>query len=71
MEKLKFTLYWLDGTREIVEGFDISDAVHNAGYSRGAISALDFYADGDDSNYHWDTPTHNWVRNTPLIATAV
>jgi hypothetical protein len=43
MEKKKFTLYWLDGETEEVEGYDIADAFRRAGYGGGALSALDYF----------------------------
>ena len=39
----KYKLYWLDGTTEIIEGSDIADAFTKAGYSRGALAALDYF----------------------------
>ncbi len=40
----KFKLYWLcAGKTEIVKGKDIAEAFTNAGYSAGAIKALDWY----------------------------
>jgi hypothetical protein len=49
-----YTLYWLDGKRELVKGSDIADAVTHAGYGEGALRALDFFAKGDDfSCYVW------------------
>ena len=39
----KYKLYWLDGTTEIVEGYDIADAFRRAGYGEGAIVILDYY----------------------------
>lgn len=61
-----YTLYWLSGKREIVQGQDVAKAMTNAGYSNGAVPALDFYANGDDRDYKWDADTHNWVRIVPL-----
>jgi hypothetical protein len=39
----KFKLFWINGETEIVEGLDISDAMRNAGYSAGAIKAVDYW----------------------------
>ena len=39
----KFKLHWLDGSTEIVEGYDVADAFRRAGYAGGAIRALDWY----------------------------
>lgn len=49
----KYTLYWLGGKREVVEGNDIADAMNRAGYGNGALRALDFFAYGDDNCYEW------------------
>ena len=39
----KYKLFWLDGKEEVVEGNNISDAFTRAGYSAGAIHALEYY----------------------------
>lgn len=41
--KKKFKLYWLGGKTEIIKGKNIADAFTHAGYSAGAIRALDYY----------------------------
>ncbi len=51
--KQKFTLYWLDGNREPVEGTTFTDAMNKAGYGAGALRALDFHAKGDCQDYVW------------------
>lgn len=58
-----FTLYWLDGKREVVKGENISQACANAGYSAGAIRALDFYEEDDNKNWKWDKHTVSWKRD--------
>lgn len=60
----KFTLYWLTGSREVVEGKDAADAMNNAGYGGGAVRALDFYAKGDDHDWEWVAATRKW-KPTP------
>lgn len=45
--KKKFTLHWLGGRTEVVEGDDIADACRRAGIGGGAVAALDYYEDGD------------------------
>ncbi len=42
----KYTLYWLTGDRNIVEGESIEDAFTKAGYGAGAVAALDWYDEG-------------------------
>ena len=48
-----YTFYWLDGTREVLEGSSPEDALNKAGYGFGAIKALDFYIFGSHSEYKW------------------
>lgn len=61
MEK-EFTLFWLTGESEIVRGNKPNEAMMNAGYSGGAVRALDFYAKGDKRNdYVWDKNRSTWV----------
>lgn len=43
MKTKKFILHWKSGGTETVEGTSIANAFMNAGYSRGAIMALDYY----------------------------
>jgi hypothetical protein len=56
----KYTFYWLDGTREVLEGKSESDAANRAGYGHGAISALDFVAKGENNEYVWNN--NKWVK---------
>lgn len=49
-----YTLFWLDGKREVVHGATIAEAMTSAGYGGGAVRALDFYASGDRDDYQWD-----------------
>lgn len=56
----KFTLFWLDGKREVVQGRIIAEAMTLAGYGNGALRALDFYASGDNTSYWWDDATREW-----------
>lgn len=58
---MKFTLYWRDGKREIVEGDDAADAMTNAGYGAGALRALDFYASGDCNEWSWVEKSREWT----------
>lgn len=56
----KFTLFWLDGRREVVQGRTIAEAMTLAGYGGGALRALDFYASGDNTGYWWEDATREW-----------
>lgn len=58
--KKKRTFYWLDGSKQVLEGDSVADAFIKGGYSAGALHALDFVADGEDDNYIWRD--HHWVR---------
>ena len=55
-----FTLYWLSGHREVVEGETIEQAFTLAGYGAGALKALDFFNYGDDHSYTWSKERHSW-----------
>ena len=55
-----FTLYWRTGRREVVRGRNGAEAMTLAGYSSGALRALDFWADGDDDKYWWDEKNREW-----------
>lgn len=56
----KFTLFWLGGKREVVQGRTIAEAMTLAGYGGGAVRALDFYASGDNTEYRWDDDKREW-----------
>lgn len=60
----KFTLYWRDGKREVVQGRSAGEAMTLAGYGGGAIRALDFWAKGDDVEWEWVPQTREW-KPTP------
>jgi hypothetical protein len=55
-----YTLFWLDGKREVIQGNDIADAMTKAGYRQGAIKALDFHSNGDCKDYTWNEETYRW-----------
>lgn len=56
----KFTLYWLTGKSEPVEGKDIADAMNKAGYGQGAVRALDFYSNTHEIEYDWNAGKRSW-----------
>ena len=59
----RWTLYWLTGDREVIEGPDIVTAINRAGIGAGALSALDFYAKGaEDHGYRWSAGGRRWVK---------
>lgn len=57
-----FTLYWKDGTRQVVEGLTAAGAMTENGYGRGALRALDFWAEGDDQGYAWNAEARKWDK---------
>lgn len=61
MKIQKFTLFWLTGNSEIVEGIDIANAMNNAGIGNGALRALDFHAKVDIiEKYIWVKEKRSW-----------
>jgi hypothetical protein len=39
----KYIFHWKTGKDEVISGRNISDAFNKAGYSAGALRALDYY----------------------------
>jgi len=65
MKKKIFTLFWLTGDSQIVEGYDIANAITSAGYGGGAMGALDFWSPGDKrEDYVWNKEAHTWRSKT-------
>ena len=60
-----FTLYWLDGTQNIIKGNDIESAF-NKNWSGGAAKALDFYNNGLVETHKF-IPNVGWVEKQPLF----
>lgn len=59
----QWSLYWLTGERQIVEGPDIVAAINRAGIGAGALAALDFYKKGaEDHGYRWAADDRRWVK---------
>ena len=58
-----WSLYWLTGDRQVVEGEQIHIAMNNAGIGAGALAALDFYKKGaEDHGYRWSPDDRRWVK---------
>ena len=60
-----YTVYWLDGkksTLSTAEGSSIATAFQEAGYGNGAVRAVDFYVNGKDDSYDWDSVKREWVK---------
>lgn len=58
-----FTLFWMNGQREVVFGHTAADAMSGAGYSSGALAALDFWKAGDSFEYFWSSDAQKWVHS--------
>lgn len=58
-EEKTFHIYWRNGKKEKVVGYDIADAFAKAGYGGGAINAVDFYKQGEDT-YEWNAEEKKW-----------
>jgi hypothetical protein len=59
----KFTLYWFDGTSEVITGETAYEAMVHAGFGGGAIAALDFWAHGDIKEYSWNKEIRQWLKD--------
>lgn len=60
-EQKTYTLFWLTGKSELVKGNDPAQAMTLAGYSNGAVRALDFFGEGDIRNHwEWNRDQHQW-----------
>lgn len=58
-----WTFYWLTGQREVLRGATAEEVLNRAGYSAGALGALDFYAAGDQRDvWEWDAEQRSWVK---------
>jgi hypothetical protein len=62
---MKFTFYWRDGKREVLDGKDPADAMNKRGYGNGALRALDFYSRGENNEYAWNPTEREW-KPAPL-----
>lgn len=68
----EFTLFWIGGKRDVIAaeaGETFEDAFTNAGYSNGAVCALDFYSNGDDKSYEYNKQSNIWDKKEPVIKT--
>lgn len=61
-----FTLFWLNGSKNIVRGEDINTAYTKAGFGAGAMPALDFYANGENDEYEF-IKGKGWVSKKPVF----
>lgn len=57
-----YTVYWLGGKFEFLYGNTIEDAFNKAGIGAGAVTQIDFYKNGFDFNYKYNTETRTWLN---------
>lgn len=59
-----YTVYWLTGVYQVIQGPDKATAFNNAGIGRGALSVVAFVLDGTpDPDYQWDKDNSRWTKN--------
>lgn len=58
----KFSIFWRDGKRDVLQGKTVADALTQAGYGQGALAALDFHAKGDCKEWEWSPTKREWER---------
>ncbi|MFA6536903.1 MAG: hypothetical protein WCT18_00715 [Patescibacteria group bacterium] len=61
----KFTLFWSDGKRQVVEGKDFADACLRAGIQQGAFFAMDFMDNGDIDSHEFING--KWYKRKDLL----
>ena len=54
-----YTLFWRNGKTEKASGITVAAAFTGAGYGGGAVSVLDFYAEGDVAE-KWEWKEKRW-----------
>lgn len=58
-----YRFYWLDGTTTVWEGETVEDSFSKAGYSMGAMQALDFWEENEASQtYNWNAKNKTWEK---------
>lgn len=65
----KFTIYWLDGTKSVIEGETVHEAFSAAGYNGGAVRAVDWYENGVNDDYVWNPEKKAWDKKTTAVTT--
>lgn len=66
MDKNYFTLYWIDGKRQIISGPTIEQAFSAAGYGAGAVKVVDWYDNGVSETHYYDKNKKEWVKYEQL-----
>lgn len=58
---LKYTFYWNDGRREILNGQNVFDALTKAGYTGCSLKNLAFYFPDENNDFYWDEENKKWI----------
>jgi hypothetical protein len=59
----QYTIFWLTGETQVIEGDTPAHAFNNAGIGAGALRAVDFYREGTKTeDYIWDKDNHSWKK---------
>lgn len=65
MGKTTITLYWNDGTTNVLTsdtpGDDPVNIVRASGYGQGVVAAMSHYCKGAEHEYEWDPIRHVWT----------
>jgi len=56
----KITVYWLDGSKEVIEGLSVGNSFQTSGIPISAIKDIVFIANGDDDSWTWIDG--HWVK---------
>jgi hypothetical protein len=66
MQDNYFTLYWIDGKRQVIAGPTIEQAFTAAGYGAGAVKVVDWYDNGISETHYWHKGERKWIKYEPL-----
>ena len=58
--KQHYTIYWIDGKREVVCGLDFDNALACAGYPSKVKFAIWKWEEGITTTYTWSSSTYRW-----------
>lgn len=64
---MKFIVYWKHGKSNAIEGDSIADAFTKAGYSAGAVAAIDFYSNTEQPTHVWNKLNKDWEPKVSVI----
>lgn len=59
-----FTIYWLNGTRTVIQGETIEQAFTAAGYDDSTVKSINWYDNGVSETHFWNQK--EWVKYEPI-----